>query len=102
MQQEGIEARAEGTGSGVGRAALLGLCAGMLLGGIFLVVQGLRSRILPTDCHDLSELECSFLRETAVEIGRVQTVAGAALVALAVAVVVLLRSRSGSSRSSSQ
>jgi hypothetical protein len=97
MRSEGTEAKMEGTASGIGRAALLGLCAGMLLGGIFLVVQGLRSRILPTDCGHLSELECSYLRETTLEVGRVQTVAGAALVALAAAVVVLLRSRSGSS-----
>ncbi|HSP79963.1 MAG TPA: hypothetical protein VLQ93_15650 [Myxococcaceae bacterium] len=97
MQQEGIKAKTEGSGGGIGRAALLGLCAGMLLGGIFLVVQGLRSRILPANCSELSELECSFLRETAVEVGRVQTVAGAALVALAAAVVVLLRSRSSQS-----
>jgi hypothetical protein len=94
MQPEGTEARTEGTAGRIGRAALVGLFAGLLLGGIFLVAQGLRSRLLPTDCGHLSELECDFLRQMAREVGRTQTVAGAALVALAAALVVLLRSRS--------
>ena len=97
--QEGMEtkdAKASGGAGGVVRAAILGLCGGMLLGGIFLLVQGLRTRLTPTDCVGLSEVECSFMRDTAIEVGRMQTVAGAALLALGAAVVVLMRSRARS------
>jgi hypothetical protein len=90
------DARAPGGLGGVPRAALLGLSGGMLLGGIFLLVQGLRTRLSPPDCSGLSEVECGFLRNTTVEVGRMQTVAGAALLALGIAVVVLLRSRARS------
>lgn len=75
------------------RAALLGLCGGMVLGGLFLLVRGLWTRLSPTDCMGLSEVECGFMRDTSVEVGRMQTVVGAALLALGIAVVVLLRSR---------
>lgn len=75
------------------RAALLGLSGGMLLGGLFLLVRGLWTRLSPPNCVGLSEMECAFMRNTTVEVGRMQTVAGAALLALGVAVVVLLRSR---------
>lgn len=97
--QEGMEtkdAKAPAGAGGVVRAAILGLCGGMLLGGIFLLVQGLRTRLMPTDCVGLSEVECSFMRDTATEVGRMQTVAGAALLALGAAVVVLMRSRARS------
>jgi hypothetical protein len=97
--QEGMEtkdARARGGLGGVSRAALLGLSGGMLLGGIFLLVQGLRTRLSPPDCTGLSEVECGFMRETSVDVGRMQTVTGAALLALGAAVVVLLRSRARS------
>ncbi|HEX8440087.1 hypothetical protein [Archangium sp.] len=91
--QDVTRAKTEGSLAGVGRAAILGLCGGMLLGGLFLLVQGLRTRLSPVDCQDLSELECGFLQETALEVGRMQTVAGAALLALGASVVVLVRSR---------
>ncbi|HEY0095570.1 MAG TPA: hypothetical protein VGB96_14660, partial [Archangium sp.] len=66
---------------------------GMVLGGLFLLVQGLRTRLAPLDCVDISELECGILQQTAVEVGRMQTVSGAALLALGLAVGVLMRSR---------
>jgi hypothetical protein len=97
--QEGLEtkdAKAPGGLGGVTRAAILGLCGGMLLGGLFLLVQGLRTRLFPPDCGGMSEVECGFMRDTALEVGRMQTVAGAALLALGAAVVVLMRSRSAS------
>jgi hypothetical protein len=98
--QEGTEtkdARAPAGGlGGVTRAALLGLSGGLLLGGLFLLVQGLRMRLSPPNCGGLSEVECGFMRDTTVEVGRMQTVAGAALLALGIAVVVLLRSRARS------
>ena len=93
MQHEPKDSRPSGGLGGVGRAALLGLCGGMLLGGLFLLVQGLRTRLAPLDCVDLSEVECGFLQQTAVEVGRMQTVSGAALLALGIAVVVLVLSR---------
>jgi hypothetical protein len=92
MQDE-TRAKTPGSLGGVGRAAILGLCGGMLLGGLFLLAQGLRTRLAPADCQDLSEVECGFMQETALEVGRMQTVSGAALLALGAAVVVLVRSR---------
>jgi hypothetical protein len=65
----------------------------MLLGGLLLIVQGLRTRLAPADCVGMSEVECGFLRESAIQLGRTQTVVGAALLALGAAVVVLVRSR---------
>jgi len=82
-----------GSVGGLRQAALLGLSGGMLLGGLFLIVQGLRTRLAPADCLDLSEVECGFIRESVIQLGRTQSVAGAALLALGAAVVVLLRSR---------
>ncbi|HEX8824752.1 MAG TPA: hypothetical protein VF794_32835 [Archangium sp.] len=93
MQHEAKDSRPSGGASGLTRAALLGLCGGLLLGGLFLLVQGLRARMAPMDCQDLSEVECGFIQQTAEEVGRMQTVAGAALLALGCAVVVLVRSR---------
>ncbi|HZH76841.1 MAG TPA: hypothetical protein VEY88_12470 [Archangium sp.] len=93
MQHEAKDSRPQGGLGGVARAALLGLCGGMLLGGLLLLGQGLRTRLAPMDCQELSEVECGFIRQTAEEVGRMQTVAGAALLALGAAVVVLVRSR---------
>ncbi len=92
MQGE-TRTKTQGSLGGVGRAAILGLCGGMLLGGLFLLVQGVRTRLTPADCQDLSEMECGVMAETAMEVGRMQTVAGAALLALGASVVVLMRSR---------
>ncbi len=93
LMQDGTRAKTQGSLAGVGRAAILGLCGGMLLGGLFLLVQGVRTRLTPADCQDLSEVECGFMQETTLEVGRMQTVAGAALLALGASVVVLVRSR---------
>ena len=93
MQHEGTDTRSPKGTETLTRAALLGLCGGILLGGLFLLVQGLRTRLAPPDCVDLSEVECGFLQQTAVEVGRMQTVSGAALLALGIAVVVLVLSR---------
>lgn len=75
------------------RAAGLGLCAGLLLGGGLLLFLGLRGLLVPPDCAELRKLECDLLTQTALEIGRVQLLCGGALVALSLAVLVLLRPR---------
>ncbi|WP_324961528.1 hypothetical protein [Archangium sp.] len=77
---------------GMTRAALLGLCGGLLLGGLFLLGVGLKTHLSPADCTGLSEMECGFTREAAQEMGRRQVIVGAALMALGAAVVVLVRS----------
>jgi hypothetical protein len=77
----------------VPRAALLGLCGGAMLGGLILLIVGLKTRLSPPDCAGLSEMECGFIRDTSVEVGRMQTVVGASLLALGAAVIVLVRSR---------
>lgn len=76
------------------RAAGLGLCGGLLIGGVLLLFLGLRRLLAPPDCARLPKLECELLTETALEVGRVQLLCGGALVALALAVLVLLRSAS--------
>ena len=78
-------------GSSLGRAAFLGLASGMVLGGGWLLFLGLRALFTPQDCERLSKNECDLLIETATHIGRVQTLCGGALVALALSLYVLLR-----------
>lgn len=73
------------------RAAGLGLCAGLFLGGALLFFLGLRGLFVPPDCGELHELECDLLTQTALEIGRVQLLCGGALVALSLAVLILMR-----------
>ena len=75
------------------RASLMGLSGGLLLGGLFMMGLSLKLRIFPPDCSALSELECGIEREAATEVGRLQGVSGAALLALGIAIIVLLRSR---------
>jgi hypothetical protein len=51
-----------------------------------------------TDCTDMSEEECTFMQDAARDMGRVQGLSGAALLALGLATAVLvLRSKSPSS-----
>lgn len=85
--------RPTSTTGGVVRAALLGLCGGTVIGGLVLLGMGLHARLAPTDCTALSEVECGFTRDAALEVSRVQSVSGAALLALGIAVIILLRSR---------
>jgi hypothetical protein len=87
------ETKATKGAEGLTRAALLGLCGGILLGGLFLLGVGLKTRLSPADCTGLSETECSFLRDADQEMGRLQVIMGSGLLALGAAVVVLLRSR---------
>lgn len=79
--------------SSPGRAAALGLCGGMLLGGVGMLIAGLRGTFGSPDCTGLSSPECELLLQTAREVGRFQTLVGGALIALAAALVVLLRPR---------
>jgi hypothetical protein len=77
--------------SSLGRAAFLGLASGMLIGGVWLLFLGVRSLFWPSSCGQLSKNECDMLLEAATHIGRVQTLCGGALVALAPSLYVLLR-----------
>lgn len=93
MQPEGTDTKAPKDPRALTRAALLGLCGGILLGGVFLLGVGLKTRLSPTDCTGMSEMECSFTREAALEMSRLQVIVGCGLLALGTAVVVLLRSK---------
>ncbi|WP_224241878.1 hypothetical protein [Hyalangium gracile] len=78
-------------GSFLGRAAFLGLASGMVIGGFWLLALGLRGLFFPLDCLGLSKNECDLQSEALVHVGRVQTLCGGALIALALALYVLLR-----------
>jgi hypothetical protein len=93
MQHEGTDIKGPRSAEALTRAALLGLCGGLLLGGLFLLGMGLKTHLSPADCTDLSEMECGFTREAAREMGSRQTIVGAALMSLGAAVVVLVRSK---------
>ena len=93
MQHDGTDTKGRTALAGVTRAALLGLSGGLLLGGLFLLGVGLKTRFSPANCTDLSEIECGFAREAALEMSRMQTISGAALLSLAAAMVVLVRSK---------
>ncbi|KFE67617.1 hypothetical protein DB31_8100 [Hyalangium minutum] len=75
----------------MGRAAFVGLATGMVLGGVWLLVLGLRGLFGKTDCGLLSPNECELLTAANAHIGKVQTLCGGALIALALALYVLLR-----------
>jgi hypothetical protein len=77
--------------SSLGRAAFVGLASGLVIGGAWLLFLGLRSLFTPQDCERLSKNECDLLIEAATHIGRVQTLSGGALIALALSLYVLLR-----------
>jgi hypothetical protein len=93
MQHEGTDAKGAKNAEGLTRAALLGLCGGILLGGLFLLGVGVKTRLSPGDCSGLSEMECSFKRDAELEMSRMQVIMGSGLLALGAAVVVLLRSK---------
>jgi hypothetical protein len=77
--------------SSVGRAAFFGLASGMVIGGAWLLFLGLRGLFVSPDCTQLTKNECDLLLEAASHIGRVQTLCGGALIALALSLYVLLR-----------
>lgn len=77
--------------SSVGRAAFFGLASGMIIGGFWLVVLGLRGLFVPLDCLGLSKNECDLEKEALSHVGRVQTLCGGALIALAICLYVLLK-----------
>jgi hypothetical protein len=77
--------------SSLGRAAFFGLASGMVIGGFWLVALGLRGLYVPVDCLGLSKNECDLETEALQHIGRVQTLCGGALIALAISLYILLR-----------
>ncbi|MDY7231739.1 hypothetical protein [Hyalangium rubrum] len=79
------------TPASLGRAALVGLCGGLLSGGVMLVVLGLRGLFSPPSCEGLGKMECDMVQEAAIHVGRVQTICGGALFALAIAIFVMAR-----------
>ena len=80
-------------GAALLRAASLGLVAGLLLGGLALLALGVRGVFFPGDCAGLSDPECQFEQETGRDLGRRQTLAGGALIALGSALFALTRPR---------
>ena len=90
MPRESRTASGQTSAKALLRAALLGLSGGLLLGGVFLLSLGLLSRLAPRPCDDFSEEECLFQQEAQKEMGRVQGMSGAALLALGVAGAALL------------
>ncbi len=79
------------SGASLGRAAFFGLAVGMVLGGLWLLALGLRGLYVPFDCMGLTKNECDLRIEAMSHIGRVQTLCGGALIALALSLYVLLR-----------
>ncbi|MCP3138905.1 hypothetical protein [Pyxidicoccus xibeiensis] len=77
----------------VGRSAALGLSGGLLLGGVGLVVAGLRGLFAAVDCAGLTGPECDLITQATREVARLQLVSGGALTALAASLFVLLRSK---------
>jgi hypothetical protein len=77
--------------SSLGRAAFFGLASGMVIGGFWLLALGLRGLYVPMDCLGLSKNECDLQTEAMGHVGRVQTLCGGALIALAISLYVLLR-----------
>jgi hypothetical protein len=75
----------------LGRAAFFGLATGMVVGGMMLLFLGLRGLYAPPDCLRLTKNECDMITQAASHIGRVQTLCGGALIALALSLAVLLR-----------
>lgn len=75
------------------RAAALGLAGGLLLGGLGLFAAGLRGLFGTLECTGLSGPECELLQQATHELGRFQSLAGGALVALGSALFVLVRRR---------
>jgi hypothetical protein len=65
----------------------------MLIGGIGLLVLGLRGMFGQPNCIGLGEQECELIIEAFNHVGRVQTLCGGALISLAAAVFVLARPR---------
>jgi hypothetical protein len=77
--------------SSVGRAAFVGLATGMVLGGAWLLTLGVRGLFGKPDCGVLTPNECELITQANAHVGKVQTLCGGALIALALALYVLLR-----------
>jgi len=77
--------------SSLGRAAFVGLATGMVVGGAWLLVLGVRGLFAPADCGPLTPNECELITAANAHVGKVQTLCGGALIALALALYVLLR-----------
>jgi hypothetical protein len=75
----------------VARAAFAGLCGGLLIGGVGLLVIGLRSLFGQANCVGLGEQECQLIVDAYTHVGRVQTICGGALISLSAALFVLAR-----------
>lgn len=75
----------------IGRAAFFGLAVGMVVGGFWLLALGLRGLYVPLDCTGLTKNECDLNTEALLHVGRVQTLCGGALIALALSLYVVLR-----------
>jgi hypothetical protein len=72
------------------RAALIGLTSGFAASGLYLLFSAARVIFFPVDCSGKGSL-CALEQEIALHVARRQTLAGGALLLLALAVFVRLR-----------
>jgi hypothetical protein len=63
----------------------------MLIGGLGLLVLGLRGLAGKANCVGLGEQDCQLIADAYSHVGRVQTICGGALIALSAALFVLAR-----------
>jgi hypothetical protein len=63
----------------------------MLIGGLGLLVLGLRGLAGKANCVGLGEQDCQLIADAYSHVGRVQTICGGALIALSTALFVLAR-----------
>jgi hypothetical protein len=75
----------------VARAAVAGLCGGLLFGGVGLLILGIRGLFGEPNCIGLGKQECELIAEAFTHVGRVQTLCGGALIALSLSFFVLAR-----------
>jgi hypothetical protein len=74
------------------RAALIGLTSGFAASGLYLLFSAARVIFVPVDCRGRGPL-CALEQEIALHVARRQTLAGGALLLLALALFVRLRAR---------
>ena len=88
--------------SSVVRGALLGLVAGLLVGGLSLFAVGARTVIAGVDCGSLTPEECALEREITLSFARRQVWVGGALALMGVAVFIWGRAHLTGGRRESQ
>jgi hypothetical protein len=77
----------------IAAAAMIGLAAGLFLGGAYLLFEGGTMILGGFACGGQSEQQCSLDREIARHLARQQVLAGGALALLALAIAMWLRGK---------